>query len=201
MERAHVLSDFINYFLLLFNFIPQPGQLLLVGFPVTLHLLLQRLLQRAKTRAGHDRDTRQHTAQRHQPASGFDSLEPRLLNRGDAGTRLLSSYDYNTASAHPGIQSRQSLAADGRPLLLTFSQTLPRVEARVLVPGMTLFSPLPYYFTSSFTKKIRVQLYLGEKKNPNQPPPLQTAYPRPCLLNSRAKHIPRRQTPSIPSAC
>lgn len=47
MERVNILSDFINYFLLLFNFIPQPGQLLLVGFPVTLHLLLQGLLRSA----------------------------------------------------------------------------------------------------------------------------------------------------------
>lgn len=42
---ANSLPNLINDFLLLLNFISKPGQLLLVSFPVALHLLLQRLLQ------------------------------------------------------------------------------------------------------------------------------------------------------------
>lgn len=58
MERVNILPDFINYFLLLFDFIPQPGQLLLVGFPVALHLLLQGLLQTPEPGIRHrSRDT------------------------------------------------------------------------------------------------------------------------------------------------
>ena len=39
------LPNLIDDFLLLLNFIPESGQLLLMSFPVTLHLLLQSLLQ------------------------------------------------------------------------------------------------------------------------------------------------------------
>lgn len=42
---ANSLPNLINDFLLLLNFITKSGQLLLVCFPVTLHLLLQSLLQ------------------------------------------------------------------------------------------------------------------------------------------------------------
>lgn len=42
---ADSLPNLIDDFLLLLNFIPKSGQLLLVSFPVALHLLLQRLLQ------------------------------------------------------------------------------------------------------------------------------------------------------------
>lgn len=53
VERVNLLPDFIDDFLLLFDFIPQPGQLLLVGFPVALHLLLQSLLQTPGQHSGH----------------------------------------------------------------------------------------------------------------------------------------------------
>lgn len=42
---ADSLPNLIDDFLLLLDFVPKPGQLLLVSFPVALHLLLQRLLQ------------------------------------------------------------------------------------------------------------------------------------------------------------
>lgn len=59
MERLNSLPDFIDDFLLLFDLIPQPGQLLLVGFPVGLHLLLQSLLQTPEPGSEQPRDTQQ----------------------------------------------------------------------------------------------------------------------------------------------
>lgn len=43
--RVNSLPNLINDFLLLLNFVTKSGQLFLVRFPVSLHLLLQSLLQ------------------------------------------------------------------------------------------------------------------------------------------------------------
>lgn len=43
--QANSLPNLIDDFLLLLDFISESGQLLLMSFPVALHLLLQRLLQ------------------------------------------------------------------------------------------------------------------------------------------------------------
>ena len=45
VPQGNSLPNLIDDFLLLLDFIPEPGQLLLMSFPVTLHLLLQCLLQ------------------------------------------------------------------------------------------------------------------------------------------------------------
>lgn len=45
VPRGNSLPNLIDDSLLLLDFIPESGQLLLMGFPVALHLLLQRLLQ------------------------------------------------------------------------------------------------------------------------------------------------------------
>lgn len=45
VPRGNSLPNLIDDFLLLLDFIPESGQLLLMSFPVTLHLLLQSLLQ------------------------------------------------------------------------------------------------------------------------------------------------------------
>lgn len=45
VPRDNSLPNLIDDFLLLLDFIPESGQLLLMSFPVTLHLLLQCLLQ------------------------------------------------------------------------------------------------------------------------------------------------------------